>query len=196
MSMGSRFVVVVAAAVAVVAWCYGPMTAADKVAPSKPASDAPPSKTAAKTAKPLLLLDDEEQKPAAKTSKPLLLLDDEEEKPAKGAMADNSRCLVCHANYEKEEMAAAHAKADIGCAKCHGESDDHIADESWASGGNGTAPGIIYPPEKVIPSCIACHELRKTDSDCKCDFPRLPEKKSCTDCHGQHRLKNRKCKWK
>jgi len=181
--MSSRFVVVVAVAVAVVAWSYGRMTAADKDAQPKPATDAPPSKAVQKP-------------PEAKKAKPLLLLDDEEDKPATGPMADNSRCLVCHANYEKEEMAAAHAKADIGCVKCHGESDAHIADESWASGGNGTPPGIIYPPEKVNPSCIACHELRKTDPDCKCDFPRLPEKKSCTDCHGKHRLKTRKCKWK
>jgi hypothetical protein len=182
--MSSRFVVVVVAAVAVVAWRYASMTAADKDASSKPTAEAPPpSKTAVKP-------------PATKTGKPLLLLDDEEEQPVKGPMADNSRCLVCHANYEKEEMAAAHAKADIGCAKCHGPSDAHIADESWASGGNGTPPGTMYPPEKVVPSCIACHELRKTDPDCKCDFPRLPEKKSCTDCHGKHRLKTRKCKWK
>ena len=174
---------VAAGAVALLVWCYGSMTAADKETPPQPAADAPPSKTVAKP-------------PAAKSAKPLLLLDDEDEQPTKGKMADNSRCLVCHANYEKEEMAVAHAKAEIGCAKCHGASDAHIADESWASGGNGTPPGVIYPPDKVIPSCTACHELRKTDADCKCDFPRLSEKKSCTDCHGQHRLKTRKCKWK
>lgn len=178
-----RLAVTAAGAAASLVWCYGSMTAADKEAPSKAAADAPAAKPAPKP-------------PAAKAPKPLLLLDEEEEKPAKGPMADNSRCLVCHANYEKEEMAVAHAKADIGCAKCHGDSDAHIADESWGSGGNGTPPGIMYPPAKVIPSCLVCHELSKTDPDCKCDFPRLPERKSCTDCHGQHRLKTRKCKWK
>ena len=178
--MSCRFVLV-AGVVAVVAWCYGSMRAADKPPPAKPAADAPPSKAAA-------------QPPAKPRAKPLLL--DDEESSEKGPMADNSRCLVCHANYEKEEMALVHAKADIGCAKCHGDSDAHIADESWASGGNGTPPAIMYPPYKVIPSCKACHELSKTDPDCKCDFPRLTEKKSCTDCHGKHRLKTRKCKWK
>ena len=37
---------------------------------------------------------------------------------------------------------------------CHGVSDAHIADESWASGGNGTAPDIMYPRDKINPSCL------------------------------------------
>ncbi len=92
-----------------------------------------------------LLLDDE----------PLLLDDDpaSSEKPRKGA--DNSRCFVCHINYVKEELAVDHALADIGCAKCHGVSDAHIADESWADGGNGTAPEIMYPRPKINPFCPA-----------------------------------------
>ena len=186
--MRIRLALLVAAAVAA-AWCYGQMMAAEKDAASKPAA----AKQSASTAenKPA------KQAPSAAGGKPLLLLDDEEEaKPAAGPVADNSRCHVCHLNYAKEAMAVSHAKADIGCAKCHGDSDAHIADESWASGGNGTAPDIIYPAAKVNPSCMACHELRKTDPDCKCDFPRLSQKKSCTECHGKHRLSSRKCKWK
>jgi hypothetical protein len=181
------------------------MTAADKDAASKPAAaKQPPSaagdKPSAKDDKPPAATNKPAATPGksatAKSGKPLLLLDDEEAKPAAGPVADNSRCLVCHLNYEKEDMAVSHARADIGCARCHGASDAHIADESWASGGNGTAPDIMYPPAKVNPSCMTCHELRKSDPDCKCTFPRLSEKQSCTACHGQHRLKNRKCKWK
>jgi hypothetical protein len=190
--MRNRVALPVIAAVAAAAWYYGQMTAAEKDAAPKPAAAKQSASTAADKPSPKVA-----KPPAAKGGKPLLLLDDDEEaKPATGPVADNSRCHVCHLNYVKEDIALSHAKADIGCAKCHGASDAHIADESWASGGNGTAPDIIYPPAKVNPSCMACHEMKKNDTDCKCTFPSLSEKKSCTDCHGKHRLNSRKCKWK
>lgn len=127
---------------------------------------------------------------------PLLLLDEETENQKTDSMADNSRCLVCHLNYELEDIAITHAREGYGCAHCHGQSDAHIADESWASGGNGTPPDIMYRPNEVIPACLKCHELSKSDPECHCEFPRLDEKKSCTDCHGNHRLQSRKCRWK
>lgn len=127
---------------------------------------------------------------------PLLLLDDEMDHPKTELMADNSRCLVCHLNYELEDIAITHAREGYGCAYCHGQSDAHIADESWASGGNGTPPDIMYRPNEVIPACLKCHELSKSDPDCRCEFPRLDEKKLCTECHGNHRLQSRKCHWK
>lgn len=134
-----------------------------------------------------LLLDDES-----------LLLDDDpasSEKPRKGA--DNSRCFVCHINYVREEIAADHAKADIGCAKCHGESDEHIADESWASGGKGTAPDIMYVRAKINPLCLGCHEAGKLKPKKHKEFlAGTSEEKYCTDCHGEHRLGERQCKWK
>ncbi|MHC4458572.1 MAG: hypothetical protein ACYS0I_16090, partial [Planctomycetota bacterium] len=71
-----------------------------------------------------LLLDDE----------PLLLEDNSVESSA-WSVSDNSRCHVCHMNYVKEDIAVTHARVNIGCARCHGESDAHIDDESWASGG-------------------------------------------------------------
>jgi|YNPBryunderm2012_1023409.scaffolds.fasta_scaffold02904_1 hypothetical protein len=165
-------------------WFSGWMPAGDNHQGSQPGSESAPAEKADKKA------------PApSPAEEPPLLLEEEEEKPSE-RMADNSRCLVCHLNYKKEKIAYLHAKAGIGCVKCHGASDAHIADESWASGGNGTPPDIMYPPQKVVPSCLSCHELRKTDPDCRCEFPRLEKQKSCTDCHGNHRLKNRKCKWK
>jgi hypothetical protein len=88
-------------------------------------------------------------------------------------------------NYAQEKLAVTHAQANIGCADCHGDCDAHIADESWASGGNGTPPGTMYPPDKVNPFCLGCHPKAS-----------LGNKKYCTDCHGTHRLTNRKCKWK
>ncbi len=137
---------------------------------------------------PLLLLDDEP---------PLLLEDDPDEGPSTESMADNSRCFVCHINYMYEDIAVTHARVNMGCANCHGESDEHIADESWASGGNGTAPDIMYPRAKINPFCMGCHPKEKIDSEQhKPLFTDTTEEKYCTDCHGEHRLTNRKCKWK
>jgi len=133
-----------------------------------------------------------------KAEEPLLLLeDDQEDEAAAGNVADNSRCFVCHINYVQEDIAVTHARANIGCADCHGESDEHIADESWASGGNGTAPDIMYPRAKINPACMACHRKDKLDiGQHKPIFAGLAEKKYCTDCHGNHRLRRRRCKWK
>ncbi len=132
--------------------------------------------------------------------KPLLLLDEAPAtngRPAKG-IADNARCQVCHLNVSLEEMTVVHAKAEIGCAKCHGASDAHIADESWASGGNGTAPEIMYPKYKVISFCKDCHRAPNRTKPKPC--PKLAGVRTtlhiCTDCHGKHRLPERKCKWK
>jgi len=129
---------------------------------------------------------------------PLLLLDEEEEFVSPGAtVADNTRCHVCHMNYIQEDIAVIHARANIGCADCHGDCDAHIADESWASGGNGTPPGIMYPLPKINPFCMGCHPADKIDTEQhKTLFAGTGEKKYCTDCHGNHRLAHRKCKWK
>jgi len=135
-----------------------------------------------------LLLDDE----------PLLLLDDgPADDSYTGSMVGNSRCFVCHINYMDEDIAVIHAQVNIGCANCHGDSDEHIADESWASGGNGTAPDIMYPRAKINPFCMGCHPEDKLDANLhKLLLTDTVEKKYCTDCHGEHRLVNRKCKWK
>jgi len=127
-----------------------------------------------------------------------LLLEDE---PAGGASdqpaADNSRCFVCHANYMQEKLATGHAKANISCATCHGPSDAHIADESWASGGNGTAPDRMYTRDKIDSSCRACHSKDKIDTpQHRVALADSEGKKACTDCHGNHRLPQRRCKWK
>ena len=137
---------------------------------------------------PLLLLDEE----------PLLLLEDDSGPAATNdPIADNSRCFVCHANYLDEKIAVTHAKANIGCARCHGESDAHIADESWGSGGNGTAPATMYPKATINPSCMRCHTKDKINTpQHEPVFATAAEKKVCTDCHGNHRLNVRRCTWK
>jgi hypothetical protein len=153
----------------------------------KPQAGSKPTAKSAEENEAPLLLDDE----------PLLLLDEEPDADqSDGPEADNSRCFVCHINYMQEDIAVIHARADIGCAGCHGESDEHIADESWASGGNGTAPYIMYPQPKINPFCMGCHTKDKIDTDQHKPLFANFEKTVCTDCHGNHRLAVRKCKWK
>jgi hypothetical protein len=144
--------------------------------------------------KPLLLLDDE----------PLLLEDDPGDADGEQTGADNSRCHVCHLNFAMEEIAVTHAKQNIGCAKCHGECDAHIDDESWASGGPGTPPEIMYPPERIDAACNECHETHDAPAlqvlqrwQKRCPEKTNPAKIVCTDCHGHHRLipKLRKAWW-
>ena len=97
-----------------------------------------------------------------------------------GPLADNSRCHVCHINYQDEELAVTHARAGVGCERCHGASDAHCSDED-----NITPPDIMYPLDKVNSSCKTCHPEGKLGGG----------KKYCTDCHGEHRLSYRTRKW-
>ena len=120
----------------------------------------------------LLLLEEE---PLLLEEEPLPPEDDEA-----GSLADNSRCHVCHINYEDEELAVTHARAGVGCERCHGASDAHCSDED-----NITPPDIMYPPDKVNSFCKSCHPEGKLGGD----------KKYCTDCHGEHRLGYRTRKW-
>lgn len=138
-----------------------------------------------------LLLDDEP-----------LLLDDEmlllDEGSADGDFfRENTRCYVCHVNYQQEAIAAEHARVGIGCKDCHGVSDEHIADESWASGGSGTAPDRIFPLETINPFCMTCHTKDKIAVPQHAPvFAKGEDRKVCTDCHGKHRLHTRRCTWK
>lgn len=84
-----------------------------------------------------------------------------------------------------------------GCAQCHGESDAHIDDESWASGGEGTVPDKIYTPQKVNEFCMECHDGDTlTDANHASLAAEKSQKSRCTDCHGAHMLANRVTKWK
>ncbi|UCF15062.1 MAG: ThuA domain-containing protein [Phycisphaerales bacterium] len=112
-------------------------------------------------------------------------------------MADNLACFCCHVNYEEEPLAVIHAKNNIGCEKCHGESFEHRNDEN-----NVTPPDIIFPPEKIAQLCGMCHDGH--DVPTKKVIARWWERRLekidasdivCTDCHGQHRLKIRTVRW-
>jgi hypothetical protein len=137
------------------------------------------------------------ESPQSSKQMPLLLEDEPAGEASSKPSADNSRCFVCHVNYIQEKIAVTHAKVNIGCAHCHGSSDAHIADESWASGGNGTAPDMMYPRDKINPSCMTCHPKDTIDTPQHQAVLADTEGKSvCTDCHGKHRLPERRCKWK
>ena len=115
---------------------------------------------------------------------PLLLLDEapagEQSGTSVGPVADNSRCYVCHVNYQEDDLTSIHAKADIGCERCHGASDAHCSDED-----NITPPDIMYPAEKINSFCKSCHPKAQLGGG----------KKYCTECHGEHRLSHRTRKW-
>lgn len=111
---------------------------------------------------------------------------------SKGLTADNSRCHVCHMNYEDEELAVSHVKSKIGCERCHGASDAHCGDED-----NVTPPDVMYAKAKINPSCITCHPWAKIDTQAhKPVVEALAKGKTpCTDCHGKHRLSHRTRRW-
>jgi hypothetical protein len=111
-----------------------------------------------------------------------------------GPPADNSRCFVCHINFDEEKLAVAHAKGGVACVKCHGQSEAHAGDEN-----NGTAPDIMYPRKKIAAACAACHELEdvaKVEKHKPEDLDALVVgEKVCTDCHNEHRLSRRTRLW-
>ena len=133
-------------------------------------------------------------------SAPLLLEEPPEVDPWDvpiGPVADNLACYCCHDNYREEEFVVYHAKANVGCIKCHGESYDHRDDEN-----NVTPPGIMFPPEKIESNCRECHQTHDAPAkevitrwQERCPNNAKPEELLCTDCHGEHRLKVRTVRW-
>jgi hypothetical protein len=128
--------------------------------------------------------------------------------PAKGQRAsavkpaDNSYCLVCHANFKSEPLAHKHQMAGVGCRSCHGRSDKHASDEN-----NITPPDIMFSNERIAGACTACHAsagLRKLDARLHQSMhaqsiaiasPAAAAGKVCTDCHGAHHLTVRTRRW-
>ncbi len=126
--------------------------------------------------------------------------------PPTGPVADNSRCFVCHANYEEEALSVTHAKANVGCIRCHGVSSPHSTDEDGL-----TAPDRMFRKEVLRLNCLTCHDwMRLIASDKtkvgRTDFQEKPDhlavlegrvrdKRYCTDCHGEHRMYYRTRAW-
>lgn len=114
-----------------------------------------------------------------------------------GPVADNTACFVCHGNFQDEPLAAVHAKANVGCMKCHGSSAAHRNDED-----NITPPEIMYPAAKIDAACRKCHEDHNVAAakviaqwQKRCPQKTDPTLIHCTDCHGEHRMKVRTVLW-
>ena len=119
------------------------------------------------------------------TSEPLLLDEPTEEQVAAAvteAATENMACFVCHANYRGEFLAESHAKANVGCINCHGDSFAHRNDEN-----NTTPPETMYSAEKIDPFCQGCHDAH--DVSAKKIIARWIEQKvkkpdaTCEGCH-------------
>jgi hypothetical protein len=156
----------------------------------KPAGKAAPAVPAAPAKPPPLELDEAE---------PLRL--DSPEKPASPATskktADNSACLVCHANFRKENLAATHASNSVGCSSCHGLSTAHRNDEA-----NIIPPDHMFAVDAIDSSCARCHaghdvEPRAVVKRFLEKSPTQTDMKSlvCTSCHGEHRMAVRTVRW-
>ncbi len=112
-------------------------------------------------------------------------------------LADNSSCYVCHGNYEVEPMALIHAKEDVGCADCHGQSHEHRNDED-----NITPPDKMFAGSGIERNCKECHETHDAPAEKviarwqeRCPAKSDPDELLCTDCHGTHRLTFRTVWW-
>ncbi|MBN2137351.1 MAG: hypothetical protein JW720_06070 [Sedimentisphaerales bacterium] len=115
----------------------------------------------------------------------------------------NPFCYACHADFEGEKLVTQHEKAAIGCERCHGESERHRSDEA-----NIAPPEIMYPREKINPTCMMCHprdaikhvgahEVILAGADTVVDESE-PDgaDKVCTDCHAkQHKMSVRIVRW-
>ncbi|MBN2315299.1 MAG: cytochrome c3 family protein [Sedimentisphaerales bacterium] len=109
-----------------------------------------------------------------------------------GRVADNNLCFACHVNLKKETLTIVHAQANIGCIQCHGASEAHRLDEDTI-----TPPDVMFPVDKVKSFCLSCHpeDSMNIPAHQAVASEINPSTKSCTDCHGEHRLKYRTRKW-
>ena len=121
------------------------------------------------------------------TDSPLLLDEPAEtEKVLTGAEAKNATCFVCHANYAEEPFAQRHAKANIACFDCHGESIAHKNDENHL-----TPPDKMYPASDIDGACRKCHtshDVQPAEVVRRWKV-RLGDEKTdvlCKECHESH----------
>jgi hypothetical protein len=126
-----------------------------------------------------------------------LLLEEPSDKKDKKFLRINQSCFVCHDNYKDEYLMLVHAKEEIGCVDCHGESVAHRNDED-----NITPPDLMYPLDEIDDACQECHDTHDAPADmiiarwqARCPEKKDVEKIACTDCHGRHRLKARTVRW-
>jgi hypothetical protein len=131
---------------------------------------------------------------AAQTaSHPVLAIADQGDMPT-----HNGLCLVCHMDFVGDPIAEDHMAAGITCAHCHGESSEHMQDETLM-----TPPDILFGRSEVDGFCTPCHQDPHRDpaaieafldqwADKKRENGRWVNGDSiCTDCHGLHTIARR-----
>jgi len=107
---------------------------------------------------------------------------------------DNWPCLVCHANFEDEPIAAAHLPHGITCVLCHGLCYEHRDDEN-----NVTKPDILFGRAEIEPFCRKCHGQHQHPERVQAfqeqwegkvgpSGREILHRPTCTDCHGVHVL--------
>ena len=125
-----------------------------------------------------------------------------EEKPK--VFVANPFCSACHYGFADESLARTHELAGIGCERCHGESERHRSDED-----NITPPDIMYPRDKINPTCMMCHPRQQIEhvsfhhkllagAKTALDPAAKAENRQmcCTDCHAKdHRINVRNIRW-
>lgn len=87
-------------------------------------------------------------------------------------------CDICHVDVEDEFVGTLHHAEAIGCVKCHGPSDGHVADEN-----NEVPPDRLFATADIDAFCGECHECSRPSA--------APggKRKVCIDCHGAHDLR-------
>jgi hypothetical protein len=107
--------------------------------------------------------------------------------------ADNSYCMVCHANFNAEKLMKQHEKVGIGCEKCHGESVKHSGDEDGL-----TPPEKMFAKSEINGFCIKCHPINelRTKAIHKEWQKEATREDTCSDCHAtDHHIKVRTRHW-
>ncbi len=106
-------------------------------------------------------------------------------------------CHNCHSSFRDEPLSLTHAKNEVTCVTCHGDSSAHASDE-----GNSTPPEVMYPRDAIAKKCRGCHEEHTATPAAMTarQKERGLEKTNakdlvCTDCHGKHRMSVRVIRW-
>ncbi|UCC98085.1 MAG: hypothetical protein JSW66_19840 [Phycisphaerales bacterium] len=116
----------------------------------------------------------------------------------------NDFCIACHYGFDEEKLAARHKQAGIGCERCHGESERHRSDED-----NVTPPEIMYPRDKINPTCMMCHPRHEIQhvahhekllAGARTALDSTSQSHGhglyCTSCHAkEHRINVRTIRW-
>ncbi len=106
--------------------------------------------------------------------------------------ATNEHCNVCHVDLAGEELVTTHLKHEVTCAKCHGESVQHIQDEQGM-----TRADIKFGRAEVEKFCKTCHGDHKHPDKVAAFRTKwlgktrpngrpITHRSICTDCHGKH----------